>query len=152
MKKFLKTTTALAFATLVATSSLGVSATKEVQKIDSSMKMDLSCQYLMSPNNRMKIFYDYGTSNWYDDAYATTEVKIHQGESVTAKTYIKFDKNNYITKKNNQKDFEGIVHSGNACLSGIDYAKYVQHDGYVKDIRGDLSNIVNRYTYRISDK
>lgn len=46
MKKFLKTTTALAFATLVATSSLGVSATKEVQKIDSSMKMDLSCQYL----------------------------------------------------------------------------------------------------------
>lgn len=106
----------------------------------------------MSPNNRMKIFYDYGTSNWYDDAYATTEVKIHQGESVTAKTYIKFDKNNYITKKNNQKDFEGIVHSGNACLSGIDYAKYVQHDGYVKDIRGDLSNIVNRYTYRISDK
>ena len=85
MKKFLKTTTALAFAALVATSSLMVyGAGNYTLKVNHTDYVDLHEQYNIKPQNFMRVFYDYGTTNPYDDARATTEMNSTSKLSVTA--------------------------------------------------------------------
>lgn len=146
MKKFLKATTALAFAALVATSSLMVyGAGNYTLKVNQTDYVDLHEQYNIKPQNFMRVFYDYGTSLPYDDARATTEMDSTTEQSVTAKVYLEDGKGHDMGLSNNLQGSTSIVHSGEAYLSGIDYATYVKHEGYKKKIG---TKTANGYVYR----
>lgn len=134
MKKRILTTTAVLAAALMVVSSVAVSAgsNKIIEKKD--YNVDLEKQYLKYPKTFMTVFYDYGTPFPYDDARATTEMEIKPGWSVTAKVFLEDGKGHKMELSNNQKDYNGTVHSGEAYLSGIDYATHVRHEGYHKPI------------------
>lgn len=129
MKKFLKTTTALAFAALVATSSLGVSA--KTTYLDYNLKKAYN---VTNYAGTMNLFYDYGTSNWYDDVRASTRVKSTAGLSVTSKTILYTEDDSKDVSELNQKNVEGWVDSGEASVPGKDYAKEIKHEMYRKII------------------
>ena len=145
-KNFLKTTTALAFAALVATSSLMVyGAGNYTLKVNHTDYVDLHEQYNIKPQNFMRVFYDYGTTNPYDDARATTEMNSTSKLSVTAKVYLTDNAGHERSSGNNEQGSTSPVHSGEAYLSGIDYAKYVKHEGYKKEIG---TKVADGYVYR----
>lgn len=107
--------------------------------------VDLHEQYNIKPQNFMRVFYDYGTTNPYDDARATTEMNSTSKLSVTAKVYLTDNAGHERSSGNNEQGSTSPVHSGEAYLSGIDYAKYVKHEGYKKEIG---TKVADGYVYR----
>lgn len=146
MKKRLIKLTALVFSVLMATSSIGVFAAGSYKlKVDHTDYLDLHEQYNITPQTFMRVFYDYGTTNPYDDARATTEINCTTKLSVTSKVYLTDNAGHENGISDHDQGVDRIVHSHEAFLSGIDYAKYVKHEGYKKNI-GD--KVADGYVYR----
>lgn len=64
--------------------------------------------------------------------------------SVTAKVYLTDNAGHERSSGNNEQGSTSPVHSGEAYLSGIDYAKYVKHEGYKKEIG---TKVADGYVY-----
>lgn len=142
-KKILKTVTALAFAAMVATSSLGVSA--RTTNLDYNLK---KAYYITNHNKSMKIFYDYGTTAWYDDVRAETEAACAGGMTTYSYVAVLGEDGSWSSRSDKKTNYNGFVKSKEACIPSVDYAKKVVHS--MKRKNNDEKKWSYQLTYNIT--
>lgn len=128
MKKKLRTKTfAIVISTLAITTVLATS-------VQASTGRNLNKSYYETKCEKMiKIYYDYGTTKWFDDVTASTEADCTYGMTTRAQVELTGRNGGWQASCKTEKNTDGYVHSGNAWISGEDYGKRVIHKMYRKN-------------------